>query len=200
MQAKSNRQWIVQGYSTLLIEIDQQMAAFANTSVDLVVVPVGVGSLAQAVVTHYKRLGLKTTILAVEPETAACLRKSLEAGQIIPISTEYTIMAGLNCGTVSTIAWPVLQNGIDSCVAVTDFAVHSSVKELHSLNVNVGPCGAAGLAALKRLTKAERAAIGLHSDSTIVILSTEGERPYPIPPDVSINYLVSPDGIGSSNP
>ena len=47
--------WIVEGYSTLCAEIDEQLAAEgAVAGPDLVSVPVGVGSLAQAVVTHYQ--------------------------------------------------------------------------------------------------------------------------------------------------
>ena len=43
--------WIVEGYQTLLAEIDDQLGA----APDLVAVPVGVGSLAEAVVRHYRR-------------------------------------------------------------------------------------------------------------------------------------------------
>ncbi len=50
--------WIVEGYGTLLAELDRQFAARDLTGPDLVSVPVGVGSLAQAVVTHYRRGGM----------------------------------------------------------------------------------------------------------------------------------------------
>ncbi|CAM5339892.1 hypothetical protein SGLAM104S_08357 [Streptomyces glaucescens] len=47
--------WIVEGYSTLCAEIDEQLAAAGVAEgPDLVSIPVGVGSLAQAVVTHYR--------------------------------------------------------------------------------------------------------------------------------------------------
>jgi hypothetical protein len=59
-------QWIVDGYSTLLAEIDAQLG---DTSAALVVIPMGVGSLAQAVVTHYRSRGTgqPTALLGVEP-------------------------------------------------------------------------------------------------------------------------------------
>ena len=47
--------WIVEGYGTLLAEVDRQFAERELPGPDLVSVPVGVGSLAQAVVTHYRR-------------------------------------------------------------------------------------------------------------------------------------------------
>ncbi|HEU5266168.1 MAG TPA: pyridoxal-phosphate dependent enzyme, partial [Jatrophihabitans sp.] len=67
--------WIVQGYLTLFAELDAQLRA----APDLVIVPAGVGSLAQAAVTHYRRPGLTAApaLLTVEPDGAACVLESL---------------------------------------------------------------------------------------------------------------------------
>ena len=46
--------WIVDGYSTLFAEIDEQLADAGAASPALVVIPAGVGSLAQSAVTHYR--------------------------------------------------------------------------------------------------------------------------------------------------
>ncbi|MFF1380450.1 pyridoxal-phosphate dependent enzyme [Streptomyces sp. NPDC058308] len=46
--------WIVAGYATLFAEVDAQLDAAGAQSPSLVAVPVGVGSLAQAAVTHYR--------------------------------------------------------------------------------------------------------------------------------------------------
>src|SRR5690242_2499378 len=46
--------WIVEGYSTLFAELDSQLAAANAGAPALVAVPVGVGSLAQAAVMHYR--------------------------------------------------------------------------------------------------------------------------------------------------
>ena len=46
--------WIVEGYATLCAEADDQLAEAGAGAPSLVVVPVGVGSFAQAVVTHYR--------------------------------------------------------------------------------------------------------------------------------------------------
>ena len=109
--------WIVQGYQTLLDEIDDQLGG----APDLVAVPVGVGSLAEAVVRHYRRpAAARPSVLSVEPDTAACLLASLTAAQATTVVTAATVMAGLNCGTVSSSAWPVLRAGCDAAVAVSD--------------------------------------------------------------------------------
>ncbi|PSN68578.1 acetylornithine deacetylase [Corynespora cassiicola Philippines] len=181
--------WIVQGYATMMREIDEQLEQTA----DLVVAPVGVGSFAQAVVTHYKRQGRGTKVLAVEPDTAACLWKSLTRGSEKPASTNttHTIMTGLDCGSVSDLAWPILKAGVDASATISDFEAHTAREYLQSQGVSAGPCGAAGLAALRRLTPSERQALQLGDASTVVLICTEGQREYNIPRSVSIEDPVS---------
>ncbi len=165
--------WIVEGYRTLLAEIDDQLGA----APDLVAVPVGVGSLAEAVVRHYRRPAAPhPAVLAVEPETAACVLASLTARHPTTVPTGATVMAGLNCGTVSSSAWPVLRAGCDAAVAVPDAEALRAVADLVALGVCSGPSGAATLAGVRAaLTHPERrAALGVGGDAVLVLLSTEG--------------------------
>jgi diaminopropionate ammonia-lyase len=176
--------WIAEGYSTLFAETDAQLAAAGAAPPALVVVPVGVGSLAQAAVAHYRALPSQSpapdrpALLAVEPDTAACLLASLHAGTRVPVPTAGTIMAGLNCGTVSTIAWPYLSAGLDAAVAVTDAAARQAVTDLAAAGISSGPSGAATLAGARAAltgpdSEARRAALALDPSSVVVLLSTE---------------------------
>ncbi|MFI7006364.1 diaminopropionate ammonia-lyase [Streptomyces sp. NPDC050145] len=179
--------WIVEGYSTLCAEVDEQLAAAgAGEGPGLVVVPVGVGSLAQAVVTHYRSRpeGRAPALLSVEPEAAACVLESLGRGGLVSVSTGDTTMAGLNCGTPSSIAWPCLQGGLDAAVAVTDADSARAAADLAGLGLSSGPCGAAPLAGVRAALTGEgaeerRAALGLGPDSVVVLLSTEGAAANP---------------------
>ncbi|KAI9769213.1 MAG: hypothetical protein M1840_004342 [Geoglossum simile] len=174
-------QWIVDGYSTMMDEVDQQVSAATGTFVDLAIIPVGVGSLAQSAVAHFKSTHHPTTLLAVEPESAACLKESLANGALTAISTGHTIMSGMNCGTVSSIAWPLLVNGIDASMSVSEIESHEAVQRLRSVGVNAGPCGAASLAALQIVARGDRDAVGLCADSVVVLFCTEGFREYDVP-------------------
>lgn len=159
-------QWIVDGYSTMLREIP--------VSPSLVVVPMGVGSLAQAVVTHYRSGAARPALLGVEPDTAAGVQASLRAGRLTEVSTADTVMAGLNCGTTSSLAWPYLRDGLDAAVTVTDEEALAASDELFALGVSSGPCGAATLVAARAaLTRAE---LGMDESSTVVLLNTEARR------------------------
>ncbi|MFF3465316.1 diaminopropionate ammonia-lyase [Streptomyces sp. NPDC001984] len=181
--------WIVEGYSTLCAEIDRQLA---NEGVvggpDLVSIPVGVGSLAQAVLTHYRSRpsGWAPALLAVEPEAAACVLQSLTLGEPVSVTTGHTTMAGLNCGTPSSIAWPHLRGGLDAAVAVPDSDSARAAARLAALGVSSGPCGAATLAGLRAVltggsTEERRTALGLGPSSVVVLLSTEGTAANPLP-------------------
>lgn len=162
----------------MLQEIDAQLAPLKP---DIVITPVGVGSLAQAVVSHYKQQGRKTAVVTVEPQSAACLRASLVAGRLTTIETSTTIMAGMECGSVSTIAWPVLRDGVDVAVSVSDLQAHLAVEELEANGVEAGPCGAASLAALRRLSSVGNADLVLDENAVVVLLCTEGRKEYTVP-------------------
>ncbi len=174
-------QWIVDAYDTMAAEIDEQVDAAGAGAPDLVVVPSGVGSLAQAVVAHYRRDGHRPAVLVVEPDTAACTTVALNEGRIVPVPTAHTIMTGLNCGTLSEIAWPDLAGGLDGSATVSDEDSSEAVQRLSSLGVDSGPCGAAALAAAAQVLAdhGRRRELGVTADAVVVLLSTEGRAANP---------------------
>jgi diaminopropionate ammonia-lyase len=172
---------IVEGYGTMPAEVDAQLASAGAAGPDLVVVPAGVGSLAQAVITHYRSRGAQhpAAVLCVEPDAAACVLASLVAGRPLSIPTGATNMAGLNCGTPSSLAWPFLRDGLDAAVAVGDDAAARAVADLGDLDVSSGPSGAAALAGARAAltgpgSGTRRAGLGIGNGSVVVLLSTEG--------------------------
>jgi diaminopropionate ammonia-lyase len=180
--------WIVEGYATLFAEIDAQLGDAEAAGPGLVVVPVGVGSLAQAAVTHYRSRpdGSAPALLSVEPEAAAGVLASLTRDELVSVPAGVTVMAGLNCGTPSMLAWPWLRAGLDAAIAITDAESIAAARMLAGHGIPAGPCGAASLAgALAALTGAgagpRRAALAVGPDTTVVMLSTEGTAANPVP-------------------
>src|SRR5215472_13091119 len=192
--------WTVEGYSTLFAELDAQLAAAGADPLTLVAVPVGVGSLAQAAVMHYRgrataegwpgrgqnsvpgQPSSATAVLSVEPDTAACLLASLRAGRPTTIPTANTVMAGLNCGSISASAWPYLSQGLDAAVAVTDDAARRAAAGLAAAGISSGPSGASSLAGARTAltgpaSPGRRAELGVDPTSVIVLLSTEAAHP-----------------------
>lgn len=165
----------------MLEEVDTQLQAAVNSPATHAIVSVGVGSWAHAVVVHYKSKDPSAAVATVEPKTANCLATSLEAGKIVSVKTDFTIMNGMNCGTVSDIAWPYLRDGVDASVTVSEMQAHEAVLYLKAHGVNAGPCGAAPLAALREMKRLGWVELG--ADSVVVLYCTEAAREYNVPTD-----------------
>jgi diaminopropionate ammonia-lyase len=163
--------WVVDGYATLFAE------AAAQGEHDLVLVPVGVGSLAAAAVRFAAHAGAR--VVGVEPVTAACLTVSLRAGRPAAVETPGTTMAGLDCAEISAGAWPDLRAGIAGTMTVDDDEAAVAMRELAAAGLAIGECGAAPLAALRRLAAdpacaALREAAGLGPGTRALLVGTEG--------------------------
>ena len=163
--------WVIDGYHTLFAEAGSQAPH------DLILVPVGCGSLAAAAARHGAAIG--AAVVGVEPETAACLTASLAAGAPTPVATPGTTMAGLDCAEISASAWPTLRHGMHGMVTVSDAETHAAMRGLAAQGLTIGDCGAATLAALGALAiEAEceplRQAVGLGSDTRVLLVATEG--------------------------
>jgi diaminopropionate ammonia-lyase len=174
--------WVIEGYATIFWEVDDQLAALGAGGPDVVVVPVGVGALAAAAVRHYRRGGLRRgpRLIGVEPLGAACVLRSLAADGIVTVPGPHrSIMVGLNCGTPSLVAWPVLRAGLDAVVAVGDERARRAVRDLAAAGIVAGETGAASLAGLAEVTTGPdaeevRRAFGIGADARVLLLCTEG--------------------------
>jgi diaminopropionate ammonia-lyase len=165
--------WVIDGYATLFAE------ASAQASFDLLLVPVGVGSLAAAAARFAAAAPEGLRVIGVEPVTAACLTASLAAGKPTVVATPGTTMAGLDCAEVSAAAWPSLRDGIHGTITVSDGETHAAMRELASAGLAIGDSGAAPLAALRALAAdpgcaALRDAVVLGSRSRVLLVATEG--------------------------
>lgn len=164
----------------MLQETDRQVAGFTGgKAASVVVASVGVGSWAHSVAKHYMAADGGNKVITVEPESAACLKESLHCDAITSVQTADSIMCGMNCGTPSRIAWPVLRDGTYAAVTVTDRESHESVEFLRSNGINAGPCGAATLAALRKLCAED--VLPDREKAVVVMFSTEGMREYEVP-------------------
>jgi diaminopropionate ammonia-lyase len=173
--------WVIDGYSTILQEVDDELAARGESGPNLVTVQIGVGALAAAVVGHYRTPEhAGTKIVGVEPERAACMLASIEAGEIVSIPGPHdSIMAGLNCGAPSMLAWPVVSQGTDLFVAISDERAREAMRLLAGSGIVAGETGAAGLAGLIELLTGpdrehNRAYLGVTDRTTALSIVTEG--------------------------
>ena len=174
---------IMAGYAMLMIETEQSWRA----PPDLVIVQAGVGGLAGSVTGWLlqKYGGNSPSIICCEPHEAACVFASIAAGELRESTGSLqTIMGGLNCAKISTVAWPLLQAGVYACVSVSDNAAIDAVRKLAypfpgDPRILAGESGACGVAALSWLflhpeSKPLRESLKLNRKSRVLAIITEG--------------------------
>jgi diaminopropionate ammonia-lyase len=174
-------QWVIEGYSTIFWEIEDRLAELGREAPELVAVQIGVGALAASVVRQFRRPepAPRPRIVGVEPDRAACVLASMEAGHIVTIPGPHdSAMAGLNCGEPSSAAWPEVSAGIDLFVAVEDERAFDAVRRMAEAGLVSGETGAAGLAGLMELFTGDgsrgREMLDVRPEARVLLISTEG--------------------------
>lgn len=106
---------IATGQGTIAYEIFSDLP-----DVDVILVPIGGGGLASGVATLAKLLNPSVKVIGVEPEGAASMKASLEAGHIVTLPTVETIADGVAVKTPGDKVLPYLQKYLDGIITVKD--------------------------------------------------------------------------------
>jgi diaminopropionate ammonia-lyase len=171
---------VIDGYSTILHEVDEQLPRYGVTTPDAVFVQLGVGAFGAAVVRHFRERRAGPVLIGVEPSSAACVLASLAADRLVTVPGPHdSVMQGLNCGTPSLIAWPMLRAALDTAVAVDDERVIDYLHLFAQQGYALGECSLAGCAAAHDLltgpdSSTHRATLGIGADSVVLLFATEG--------------------------
>jgi diaminopropionate ammonia-lyase len=174
---------VMQGYTVITSEIMDQLPRSEIPT--HMFVQGGVGSFAAAVAWHVRSewTDPRPQIIVVEPQHAACLMESAKARVPTALSSPArSIMGGLAAAEVSPLAWPVLRDGADFFVSISDEAVAPAIRMLayplpHDPAVVAGESGVAGLAALLGALREGGEAkdeLSLGPDSRVLLFGTEG--------------------------
>ena len=181
--------WIMQGYTSMLLEAQEQFAGMGIQKPTHVIVQAGVGALAASVVGFYTALfpNDPPLFIVVEPDKAACVYESIKAGDNACHSVKGdldTIMAGLACGDPSPIAFDILNNNADIFIKVPDYVAARGMRILScplkgDPFIISGESGAVPLGALySLLTENEdsnlKEVLNLNEDSIVFMVNTEG--------------------------
>ena len=166
--------WVIDAYATIFEEVADQLETAGAPPPDVVIAQVGVGALAAAAIRYrWTDTGRTPVIVSVEPTTAACALRSAEAGRPVEVPGPHrSLMAGLNCGRVSDLAWPDLHLGADVFVAVTDAAAARAMRDLDDIGITAGETGGSGLAGLRTMVEARPDL--LPPDASVLVINTEG--------------------------
>jgi threonine dehydratase len=137
---------LVKGVATYAHEL------FTNHSdLDVVYVPIGMGSGICGLITVRDLLGLKTDIVGVVAAKAPAFALSFEAGRIIATETARTFADGMACREPQAEPFEIIRKGAARVVAVSEDEIAEAVRALFTATHNTAEgAGAAPLAALMK--------------------------------------------------
>lgn len=181
--------WIMQGYGTLALEADQQLADDGCRPTHIFI-QAGVGSLAGAVIGFFaNRFKENPPVMVVcEANAADCLYRSAMQGdgsRVDVTGDMFTIMAGLACGEANTVSWDILRNHADAFVSCPDWVSANGTRIYGAPmkgdpQVISGESGSVTMGLVHALmTKPEykelKEALKLDENSEVLLVSSEGD-------------------------
>ena len=158
---------VATGQGSIAMEIIKELP-----TVDYILVPIGGGGLCTGVSTLAKLLNPKIKVIAVEPAGAACLKASLEAGEVTTVSKINTIADGTAVQTPGDKLFPYLQANVDHVITVDDSELTLSFLDMaENHKMIVENSGLLTVAALKHLDFKGKKVVSVLSGGNMDVLT-----------------------------
>lgn len=153
-----DHRWIVAGQGTVGLEVVEQLREAArraggNPAADaarpaLAVVPIGGGGLISGTAAALRGLAEGCRVVGVEPEGAASMKASLEAGEPVTLDEVDSVADGLKPVRPGDLTYRHVRSLVDEVVTVTDDRIREATAWCVREGLVVEPSGAAPVAAL----------------------------------------------------
>ena len=158
---------VATGQGTIAMEIFKELPL-----VDYILVPIGGGGLAAGVSTLAKLMNPKIKVIGVEPEGAACMKASLEAGKVVTLEGVNTIADGTAVKTPGGEIFPYIQKNLDDIITVPDediIVAFLDMVENHKMIVENS--GLLTVAALKQLNCKGKKVVAILSGGNMDVIT-----------------------------
>ena len=168
---------VMQGYTVMVDEAMKQMEEVPTH----VFLQGGVGGFPAAVVSFLvESLECPPIFVVVEPTNADCLFQSAVNGEPTVVHGDLdTIMAGLACGEVSLLAWPILESYVSHFLSIQDDSISKTMQLLANRDrpIVAGESAVAGLAGFLIACNDDnlKSKLMLNENSRILFFGTEGD-------------------------
>ena len=172
--------WIMQGYTTMGIEIMNQIKETPTH----IFLQAGVGAMSGAMTAFFRDLYPNSKIVIVEPNKADCIYQSALNGEMTFVKGDLdTIMAGLACGEPCSIGWDVLKNEANAYMSVDDSLAAKGMRVLANplgkdIRIISGESGAAPFGVVVEIlqkNKEIQEKLEINENAVILCISTEGD-------------------------
>ena len=168
---------VMQGYTVMVDEAMKQMEELPTH----VFLQGGVGGFPAAVVSFLvESLEYPPIFVVVEPTNADCLFQSAVNGEPTVVHGDLdTVMAGLACGEVSLLAWPILESYVSHFLSIQDDSISKTMQLLANRDrpIVAGESAVAGLAGFLIACNDDnlKSKLMLNENSRILFFGTEGD-------------------------
>ncbi|WP_217560838.1 threonine ammonia-lyase IlvA [Paenibacillus sp. GbtcB18] len=135
----------IAGQGTVGLEVLNQMPV----SPDFIFTSIGGGGLAAGVGAYVKAVSPETAVIGVEPEGAAGMQRSMEAGRVVTLETVDKFVDGAAVKQVGEMTFEICQRVLDDIVLVPEGKECTTILDLYNNNaIVIEPAGALPVAAL----------------------------------------------------
>ena len=152
--------WLVQGVASYGLELFE-----AQSDLDTVYVPIGLGSGICGVIAARDALGLKTKIVGVVAEGAPCYALSFAERRVVATNGVDTIAEGLAVRQPDAAALEIILKGVERVVAVSDddtlAAMSAYFTDTHNLAEGAGASALAALLKEREVMAGKKTAVVL---------------------------------------
>lgn len=158
---------VATGQGTIAMEIFKELPL-----VDYILVPIGGGGLACGVSTLAKLMNSKIKVIGVEPEGAACMKASIEAGKVVTLPTVNTIADGTAVKTPGEKIFPYIKENLDDIITVPDEdLVVSFLDMVENHKMIIENSGLLTVAALKQLNVKGKKIVSILSGGNMDVIT-----------------------------
>ena len=158
---------VATGQGTIAMEIFKELPL-----VEYILVPIGGGGLATGVSTLAKMLNPNIRVIGVEPAGAACMKASLQAGEVVTLPNVNTIADGTAVKTPGKNVFPYLQKNLDDIITIEDddlIVAFLDMVENHKMIVENS--GLLTVAALKYLDVKDKKVVSILSGGNMDVIT-----------------------------
>lgn len=136
---------VMEGQGTVGLEIIED----AKVEIDYLLFAIGGGGLASGVSTVFKQLSPATTLIGIEPEGAANMKASIDAGKLIKLEHIDKFVDGAAVKIAGETTFSVCQQNLSKIISIPEGKVCSTILSLYNEEAIVAePAGALSVSAL----------------------------------------------------
>ena len=169
--------WLVEGVATYAAELHE-----AVRDLDVIYVPVGMGSGIVANIVVRDLLGLRTEIVGVVAERAPAYARSFERGEVVTTETADTFVDGVACRTPDPVAVAMIRRGAARIVEVSEDQAREAMammyRTTHNLPEPAGSLALAGLLAERDRVAGKKVAVTMTGGNCDFALLTQAVQQF----------------------